>query len=614
VKKLTIAVILVLILVIAGGVIFKVKGFGGDTITVVQWANSHVTRPGLLNQMADQFNKEGHRTQAGNKIEIKVYSRDSVVQADELLSRASQGVPLDRELPDPTVVTPQSVEWLIQVNQGAGRNVVDISNSRTIATALAGIVTYRDMAQALGWPGKDIGYADIIALRNDPRGWSSIPNAKAEWGRKPLLAYTDPTTSTTGRSVLFSLYAIGAGKPLEQLTQADVTDPKVVDYVKQFQSLIDHYMTGTIPLNTKIYQGPRYGQFFLMPEDNLVHLYEGSEHAFINGLDVVAPPIDRPMVMIYPKEGSMVHSNLAGIVQAPWVTSEMTEAAGKWVDFLLQDDQQRAFMGAGFRTKLPLTDPNSKISGKFGLEPAPRARLLSAEGINPQVAGAIEASWQDVKRPGIVTFVTDVSGSMSGAKLDQAKQGLTRALDGMAKNNQVGFISFSDKINDQIPVGPLSQNIYDLSNTIQALSARGGTALYDAVKAGIEMTDSAPGAENAIRAVVVLTDGQANGGTTYLDNIIQMMSRNEIGIRQFRGFEGDVTASDENGSQVAKPDVIGTGLALKTKNPVQIFFIGIGKDADMEIGRMLAQATGAEFQGATEKDLGKVLETFSKYF
>jgi len=41
---------------------------------------------------------------------------------------------------------------------------------------------------------------------------------------------------------------------------------------------------------------------------------------------------------------------------------------------------------------------------------------------------------------------------------------------------------------------------------------------------------------------------------------------------------------------------------------------GIGKDADMEVGRILAQATDAEFQGVTDKDLARLLEEFSKYF
>jgi hypothetical protein len=60
-------------------------------------------------------------------------------------------------------------------------------------------------------------------------------------------------------------------------------------------------------------------------------------------------------------------------------------------------------------------------------------------------------------------------------------------------------------------------------------------------------------------------------------------------------------------------DVIGSSLKVPTKHPVQVFFIGIG-DADINVGRILAQATGAEYQGATEKDLAEVLEAFSKYF
>ena len=60
--------------------------------------------------------------------------------------------------------------------------------------------------------------------------------------------------------------------------------------------------------------------------------------------------------------------------------------------------------------------------------------------------------------------------------------------------------------------------------------------------------------------------------------------------------------------------VIGTGLTSETNHTIQIFYIGIGDDSDMEIGRMLAGATGAEFQGVAEDDLANLLEEFSGYF
>ena len=46
---------------------------------------------------------------------------------------------------------------------------------------------------------------------------------------------------------------------------------------------------------------------------------------------------------------------------------------------------------------------------------------------------------------------------------------------------------------------------------------------------------------------------------------------------------------------------------------MQIFFLGFG-DADIQIGRILAEATGAEYQGSTDEDLAAVIEALSGYF
>lgn len=126
------------------------------------------------------------------------------------------------------------------------------------------------------------------------------------------------------------------------------------------------------------------------------------------------------------------------------------------------------------------------------------------------------------------------------------------------------------------------------------------------------MTVAAPGEENAIRGVVVLTDGKANEGPTRLDELIQMMSNREIAIK-FSGFE-DEAPKEVGGRTVNKKEIMGTDLAIETRHPIQIFFIGIGEDSDLQVGRLLAGASGAEYQGVAEKDLAEVLEAFSKYF
>ena len=489
--------------------------------------------------------------------------------------------------------------------------------SLTVYSPVIGIVTYETMAKCLGWPEKEIGYADIMALRNDPDGWKSFdcPDA-VRWGQRPLMAFTDPTTSSTGRSLLLALYSFAAGKLPEQLTLEDVEQDAVVSYVKEFQGLIDHYLIGTTVLNTKIYQGPRYGHFFIMPEDNLIHLYEGTEKSYMNGIKTTAPPIDERMVMIYPKEGSMPRNNCACIVQADWVSEEQTEASRQWIEFIREDDQQRIFMAAGFRpgTDLDLNYPGSKISSEFGLNPAEPKVVLNPSLTKPEVAASIEKNWELVKRPGIVTFVVDTSGSMLGDKLHQAKDGLIRALGSMARNNQVGLITFNDTVKASIPVAPLMTNRFEISDAVHDMRARGETALYDAIRSGIQMTDAAEGPPNAIRGVVVLTDGRANKGHARLHDIIQMMSTDEVPIKEYHGFKGETAAVEEGGRRVDGAQVVGTGLAMDTRHTIQIFFIGIGGDADLQVGRILAEASGAEFQGVAEEDLANVLEEFSKYF
>jgi hypothetical protein len=269
-------------------------------------------------------------------------------------------------------------------------------------------------------------------------------------------------------------------------------------------------------------------------------------------------------------------------------------------------------MASGFRpaTDLPLTDP---ISAEYGLKTSEPTAVFDPGRIDPAVAAAIDESWDDVKRQGIVTFVVDTSGSMLGGKLKQSKDGMAGAVLEMAASNQVGFISFSGQVHDPIPVRPIIENRNAIEDAIKRLRSQGETALYDAIKRGIEMTDAAPGDADAIRGVVVLTDGGANRGTTWLHDLVRMMSIDELEVRSCGDIECS-RATVNDGQVVDKTDLIGIELAIKTRHPIQIFFIGIGDDADMEVGRLLAEATGAEFQGVTEEDLANVLEQFSKYF
>jgi Ca-activated chloride channel homolog len=606
---------------IIGIVAIFAYAFTRETVVVTHWANGHMTNAALLPAFAREFNAAGHTTQSGKRIEIQPLEVNSGAITCQLIRRVnpSTGCPENEgtggrdadKNPDPTIVSPAADHWLGEVNHAVGREVIDLSNTKSLAKTWIGIATLREMAQCMGWPEKEIGFSDIIALRADPRGWASCPTARAEWGQTPLLSFTDPDSSSTGRSMVYSLYSIAAGKAPAQLTQEDVTNPDVIDYVTRFQRGVDHYVPDTLILNSKIYLGPRYGHFFLIAEDNLVKLYQGKvEVEDVNGKSRRA--LERDMVFIYPKEGSPEHNHSAAVVKADWVTPDQTEAAQQWIDFLLEEKQQQAFMQEGFRpgTSLALVRPNGS---RFWPDASKPTTALNPDRIEPAAARTIVGAWGTVKKPGVVTLVVDTSGSMTGEKLNQARDGTLRMLDNVDRANQIGMLTFANGVKERVPIAPVTENRFTIVETAKRMRADGNTELYTALQDAIRMTDEAPADSDATRGVVVLTDGKATGGVP-LDRIVQMMTRDETAVRQCGGFENVPNCTGANGAAVPRKEVLGTAMAIQTKHPIHIFYVGIGKDADLEVGRILAEATHSAYRATTADNIASVLEAFGKYF
>ena len=115
------------------------------------------------------------------------------------------------------------------------------------------------------------------------------------------------------------------------------------------------------------------------------------------------------------------------------------------------------------------------------------------------------------------------------------------------------------------------------------------------------MTDAVVSNVGKIRAVIVVTDSQHNGSAaTVLHDIINMKSLAGYNIQQFEGLPGQKTGTDEMGRGVPKEEIIGVSLAIETNHPIQIYFIGIGDEPDLEIARMLAEATNGSFKRISE--------------
>ena len=374
----------------AAGSAVLTLGIAPRPVVVSHWANGHMMdSDGLFPAFARAFTEQGHKTDSGHKIEVQVVRANSGEIDGELKSRIAYGSPIDASKADPVIVTPAADHWVIDLNHELGRQVLDLSSAEAPAMTYIGIVTSREMARCLGWPEQQIGIQDIVELTSDPEGWSKHDCARPDWGKEATLAFTYPSRSSTARSVLYTIYALAARKAPEQLTLDDVTNVASTNYVHRFQTAIDCYVPDTLDLNIKLLTPPPCAQFFFIAEDNLVKLYQGKISVEGGG---ATRSLERDMVMIYPKEGAIIHSHSAFIVHADFVTNDQADAARQWIAFLLEETQQRAFMQEGFRrtTPGPCIAP---LGSPFSPCTTTPATVIFPDRIDPAVADAILRAW-----------------------------------------------------------------------------------------------------------------------------------------------------------------------------------------------------------------------------
>ena len=130
-----------------------------------------------------------------------------------------------------------------------------------------------------------------------------------------------------------------------------------------------------------------------------------------------------------------------------------------------------------------------------------------------------------------VVAVIDVSGSMSGEKISQAKSALAQLLGSLRDGDRFRLVAFSGGVRRYAQgwTAVSVQGRRDASAWIQSLEAEGGTNIAGALaEAFVE-----PPTEEALGVVVFLTDGQASTGDTDPEHIAE---RAEQGRGRFRVF------------------------------------------------------------------------------
>jgi len=107
--------------------------------------------------------------------------------------------------------------------------------------------------------------------------------------------------------------------------------------------------------------------------------------------------------------------------------------------------------------------------------------------------------------PRETVFIIDTSGSMHGVSIEQAKQALLLALDGMQPNDLFNVIEFNSYTSALYPYSmPASAaNLASAKKFVLKLEANGGTEMRPA----LELALRAPASEMHLRQIVFITDG-----------------------------------------------------------------------------------------------------------
>ncbi|HUT29982.1 MAG TPA: von Willebrand factor type A domain-containing protein [Sedimentisphaerales bacterium] len=134
---------------------------------------------------------------------------------------------------------------------------------------------------------------------------------------------------------------------------------------------------------------------------------------------------------------------------------------------------------------------------------------------------AREVSDRD-RKPAILTFVIDVSGSMNREnRLGLVKKALRMLVENLKEHDRIGIAVYGSrgrKIMDHIGLDEKAE----ILAAIESLNAEGSTYAEDGIRIGYEMADSAY-RKGYINRVILCSDGVANVGQTGADDILKVI-------------------------------------------------------------------------------------------
>ncbi len=435
-----------------------------NAVVVNVMANTSLTP--WLETAVTQFNA----SETKNADDDPVYVQLTSTEAGQAVSDLAGGG-YDMWIPDEQV-------W---VNVLADQGSTDFQgNCVSVAQSPLVIGMWRDVAEALGWPGLPLGWLDMGSLAADPAAWDYYSGG--DFGESFRLGHTHPGLSGTGTSTLLALVQAAQLKS-DAVSTADIGQPIVQASVGAFEGGVAWFSNSSDALGwTMSTRDISYLSAAVMYEATVVHYGNGN------------------IVPIYPLEGTFVADFPACINK-----TVDGEAAKIFRDYLLGDEGQGTAVSFGLR---PV---NSSVSVGYPLDNSNGVDLEQPAIIfnNPSVETiyAVQDLWQSARKDVNLVMLLDTSGSMRGDKIDNMKEAAVQFVQNMGDDDYISLIAFSTEpqlIVSHVRIGDTRAKVI---NEISNLRATGDTTLFDAIGDGAQLASQTTSVDTA-NALVVLTDGE----------------------------------------------------------------------------------------------------------
>jgi Ca-activated chloride channel family protein len=457
------------------------------------------------------------------------------------------------------VYSPASTAYLTLLNQ-AWMTSPNAPHAKPLAPAgdalvLSPIVIamWKPMAEALGWPTKDIGWKDVIRVSKEAKGWGALGHD--EWGSFKL-GHTHPEFSNSGLLAVLAEAFAGAGKTRD-LTLADLDDKKLQDYLGAIENAVVHYGKSTGLFTDKMLErGPSYMSACVTYENLVIESYAKPGNA----------PF--PLVAVYPVEGTFWSDHPYSILDAEWVGADERAAGQAFLAFLKSKPMQERALALGFRPGDAKMATAAPIDAAHGVDPKQPMTLLDVPA--GDVLAKLLEVWRKQKKTADVLIVFDRSGSMQGEPLREAKEGAKAFLENLGDRDSVAIEFFDDHVAPPPAPELLSKARARLEKQVDDVFADGGTALYDAVALGYDaMLARAKREPGRIHAIVVMTDGRDENSTMAIDTLQRRFNPENAPVKIFTiayGSEADPTVLEA----IAKA-AQGTSVKGSTDTIVQVY-------------------------------------------